>query len=160
VTPSEELLKTANRCATALERIAKALEAGSSPTKAAAGKGNGTGKSVEVAADSDLDSQWGDPTINKDPPRWKGESYVGCSFSQTSPEYLDDLASFKDWSAAKSDEKGEVDKNNRPKSFYAKKDAARARGWAARLRNGWGAGANAQAARSAVEAVEDEGLPF
>jgi hypothetical protein len=157
---SEELLKAANRCAAALERIAKALEAGAAKTSN--GKANGASTSGEVASDSDLDSQYGDPTINKDPPRWTGESYVGCAMSSTSPEYLDNLASFNDWRAAKSDEKGEVDKNNRPKSFYAKKDAARARGWAKRLRAGWGAGANAQAAKAATAAVanDDDQLPF
>jgi hypothetical protein len=159
VTPSEELLSLGRRAVTALERIAKALESGAG-SKAANGKSGGKGG--EVAPDSDLDSQYGDPVINKDPPKWSGESYIGCTYSQTSPEYLDNLAGFCDWRAKKDDEAGAVDKNNRPKSFYAKKDAARARGWAARLRNGWGAGANAQAAKAASAAVanDDDQLPF
>lgn len=91
----------------------------------------------DVASDRDLDSEHGDPSITKDPPRWSGQSYVGYRFSETSPEYLDCLASFKDWQADMDEKNNKVDGKGRPTAPYRRKDAARARGWAARLkRNG------------------------
>jgi len=87
-----------------------------------------------AATDAECLGQYGDPEIRKDPPRWSGESYAGRRFSQTSPEYLETLAGFKAWSAAKDDEAGAVDSQGRPKSHWAKKDAALALGWARRLR--------------------------
>ena len=91
----------------------------------------------EIAPDRDLDSEWGDPLIKKDPPRWEGQSFVGVTYSRTTPEYLDALASFHDWRADKDDAVNAVDGKGRKKSTYARRDAARARGWAQRLRNGW-----------------------
>lgn len=88
----------------------------------------------EVADAAELDSQWGNPQIRKDPPRWSGESFAGCRFSECSPEYLDTVASFNDWRADQDDKAGAVDAKGRPKSYFARKDAARARGWAARIR--------------------------
>jgi hypothetical protein len=90
-----------------------------------------------VAPDSDLDSQWGDPVVRKDPKRWLesgGASFVGVPFSQCPPDYLDALASLADWKAGKDDEKGTEEGAKYAK--YARKDAARARGWAARIRSG------------------------
>ena len=69
------------------------------------------------ASDADLDGEYGDPEIRKDPPRWTGESFATRHYSQSTPEFLDNLAGFIDWKAGK--------------------DAARARGWAKRLRAGW-----------------------
>lgn len=89
--------------------------------------------SGSVAPDADLDSQWGDPVVRKDPKRWLengGASYVGVPFSQCPPDYLYALASLADWKASKDDEKGTEEAAKYAK--YARKDAARARGWAAR----------------------------
>jgi hypothetical protein len=98
---------------------APSAEKAPSPQKAPAG---------EAAADADLDGQYGDPTIKFDPKRWSGRSYVGSTYSQTEPAYLDAVAEALEWSA----------NNPRPgKEKYAsydRRDAARARGWAARLR--------------------------
>jgi hypothetical protein len=91
---------------------------------------------IVAATDAECLGQYGDPEIRKDPPRWTGESFAGRRFSQTSPEYLDNLASFKMWSANKDDAEGAVDSQDRPKSHWAKKDAALALGWARRLRAG------------------------
>lgn len=89
-----------------------------------------------VASEKDLDSQYGDPSIKKkDPPRWDGPSFVGKKYSECSPEYLDCLAGFLDWKAEKDAEKGTEDGNKY--AGYARKDAARARGWAKRKRDGW-----------------------
>jgi hypothetical protein len=97
----------------------------------------GTGPAAGVASDYELDGQYGNPEIKKDPPRWSGESFVGRTFSQTSADYLECVAGFKDWSAAKDDETGAVDGKGRPKSHWARKDASLARGWAKRLRDGF-----------------------
>lgn len=92
-----------------------------------------------VATDTELDDPSGrnDPIIKKDFKRWTGPSMVGKHYSETTPEYLDGLASFKDWQAGKDDEANAVDDKGRPKSFYAKKDSKLCRGWAKRLRAGW-----------------------
>ena len=91
---------------------------------------------IVAATDAECLATYGDPEIRKDPPRWSGESFAGRRFSQTSPEYLETLAGFKAWSANKDDEAGAVDSQGRPKSHWAKKDAALALGWARRLRAG------------------------
>ena len=91
---------------------------------------------IVAATDAECLGQYGDPDIRKDPPRWTGESFAGRRFSQTSPEYLDNLASFKMWCANKDDAEGATDEQGRPKSHWAKKDASLALGWARRLRAG------------------------
>ena len=86
----------------------------------------------KVATDDDLDGEWGNPEIRRDPPRWNGDSRVGQRMSDCPPAYLAELASFKEWAAAKDDESGAVDSKGRPRSYWARQDAARARGWMAR----------------------------
>lgn len=100
-----------------------------------------------AASDADLDGQWGNPEVKKNPPRWQGDSCVGRRLSECPPEFLDELAAFSDWKAGKDEEKakqhdeyeGEEDEAAKKRKYagYARKDAARARGWAARLRAGW-----------------------
>lgn len=97
--------------------------------------GNQRGGGGEVASERDLDSQYGDPTVKKDPKRWTGESFAGCRMSECPPEYLEVLADLKDWMADKDEEKGTDD--GRRFAKYGRLDAARARGWAERKRNGW-----------------------
>lgn len=108
----------------------------------------------EVASDRELDSMYGDPEVRKDPPLWVkagGQLYAGSKMSETTPLYLDALASFFDWKATKDLEKKteEGDKYAR----YSKRDASRARGWAKRLREGWKA--------PSMPSTDDDGsLPF
>lgn len=85
-----------------------------------------------VAPASELDSQYGNPVIKKDPPRWSGPSFVGQPYSACSAEYLESLAGFLEWKAGKDTEKGDAD--SLKYAGYARKDAARARGWAQRNR--------------------------
>lgn len=103
------------------------------------------GGAPAVATDAELDSQYGDPEIRKDPPRWDGESFKGCKMSEATPEYLDSLAGFLDWRAGKKREEAAelTDEDDETKAERAKavkyagydeKDAARARGWARRKR--------------------------
>ncbi len=90
-----------------------------------------------VADDRDLDSQYGDEQLKFTPRDWMGEPCKGKRMSDCSAEVLDLLASSFDYFAKKNDENGLKDDKGRPKSFYDKRSAARARGWAARMRSGW-----------------------
>lgn len=95
------------------------------------------GGGPEVAEDYELDSQYGDPPIKKDPTAnfWKGPSHVGRRLSECSPDYLDAFAKYKDFLAGLDEKKGTEQK--RKYADWGRKDAARARGWARRLRAGW-----------------------
>lgn len=112
-------------------QLEKPRAAAPRPTQPAAPAPSG----ITPATDAECLATYGDPEIRKDPPRWTGESFAGRRFSQTSPEYLECLAGFKAWSAEKDDAAGATDDKGRPKSHWAKKDAALALGWARRLRN-------------------------
>lgn len=76
----------------------------------------------------DLDSQYGNPLVRKNPPRWDGESFEGRPYSECSPAFLRTLAGFLQWKAGKEDEEPEKAKYAK----YSRLDAARALGWAAR----------------------------
>jgi hypothetical protein len=114
-----------------LEGRVKALEAGShaparsGPTQPAKATG-------EAAPDADLDGKWGNPTIRKDPPRWSGPSFMGRTFAEAPPHYLESLAGFLDWRASKTEQEG--DPARAKYVGYDRKDARLCRGWARRLR--------------------------
>jgi len=57
--------------------------------------------------------------------------------SDCPPAFLDMLADSMEYFAAKKDAAGEKDDRGRPKSFFDRKTASRARGWARRMRAGW-----------------------
>ena len=90
-----------------------------------------------VADDRDLDSQYGDEELRFTPRDWTGEPCKGRRMSDCPAELLEIMAASFDFFAKKNNEKGLKDDKGRPKSFYDKRSAARARGWAARKRNGW-----------------------
>lgn len=96
-----------------------------------------------IAPDSDLDSQWGDEEVKKNPKRWQGESFAGRRMSECPPEFLDCLAEHFDYKAAREADDAasltDADEAAKKKKYsgYSRKSAARARGWAARLRAGW-----------------------
>jgi hypothetical protein len=83
------------------------------------------------ALDVDIDDQYGDPVIRKDPPKWDGASMVGRRFSECPPAYLRKHAGFLDWKAGKTEQEG--DPARQKYVAYDRKDAARARAWAERL---------------------------
>jgi len=98
------------------------------------------GKPAEatVADDADLDSQYGDEILKaKMPKDWSGIDYKGARMSEAPYELLEMIASRCDYFAQQNDERGEKDDQGRPKSFYDKRTARRARGWAARKKAGW-----------------------
>lgn len=94
-----------------------------------------------VADDADLDGQYGDPVIQqKDPRDWTaggGETMKGRRFSQCPPEYLDQVASRLDYFAEVAEKEGKKTSNGKDVAPFNRRDAARARGWAKRLRGGW-----------------------
>lgn len=88
-----------------------------------------------VASDRELDGQYGDPVIvAKDPKDWTGAQMAGKRLSECPPAYLDQLADRYDWFNTTLDRAKPEDAK---KIGYNTRDAARARGWAQRLRSGW-----------------------
>ena len=90
-----------------------------------------------VAPDSDLDGPYGDPPVKFDPRDWTGDSCKGLTFSECPAEFLDMLAETFDYFAQKAEEKNEMTTSGKPVAPYKRKDAARARGWARRIRAGY-----------------------
>lgn len=119
--------------------------------------------SATVASDSDLDGKYGDPEIKaRDPRDWTGPSMQGRRFSECPAEYLDMVAERLDYFAEQAEEEGKTTSSGKPVAPYNRKDAARARGWAARIRSGrhvqttppsdgWASGA---------DAPTDDDIPF
>ena len=91
-----------------------------------------------IADDADLDGQYGNPVIRAAVPRdWTGPSQLGKPFSECPPAYLDMLASRLEYFAQKAEAEGKLTAGGKPVSPFNRRDAARARGWAKRLRDGW-----------------------
>lgn len=99
--------------------------------------------SVAVADAADLDSGFGDPEIKMSIPafRWPGEQHKGKRMSQTGDAaYLLALATQLEWSASKDDADGKVWTSTKtgevkPAGDFNRRDAARARGWAQRIKD-------------------------
>jgi hypothetical protein len=91
-----------------------------------------------VASDEDLDGQYGDPVVKFMPRDWTGEDFKGRHMSELPAALLDMLAETYDYFAQKAEESGELTSSNKPVAPYKRKDAARARGWAKRVRAGKG----------------------
>lgn len=107
----------------------------------------GNGGAIRVADDADLDGEHGDPEVKFSPKRWTGTDYKRARFSVCSPEFLDAYAEALQWSS----EHPKAGKEQY--ASYDERDAARARGWAKRLR------ANPPPAADAAGQGAD-GLPF
>ena len=85
-----------------------------------------------AANDRDLESNYGNFVVQRDPPRWKGASFIGKRLSECTPEYLDVLADFRLWKADREQERNTEESAKRV--IYLRRDAARCRGWAAKIR--------------------------
>jgi hypothetical protein len=94
-----------------------------------------------VATDAELDGKYGNPILKFTPRDWSGPSFKEKRFSECPPELLDLVASMNDYFARKADENNEKTEKGTPVSKYKRADAARARGWAKRLRAGWASAA-------------------
>jgi len=119
---SETTIALLTRIAVAVERSAAALERMEHRSVTKAPK--------EVASERDLDSQYGDELVRFNPRDWTGEPLKGRFMSECTPDFLDLLAAGHDYFCQKNatDEK---------KAGYERRSAARARGWAKRMRAGW-----------------------
>lgn len=168
---NDALLAEVRRTNQLLEQLLRSignLQARGGGAPAGAGASASGGGGGEIADDGDLDSQYGNPEVRKDPTRWSGPSYVGAKYSDCPPDYLETLAGLLEWQAGKSDEKNEMLNNGKPRSMYLRKDAARARGWARRNAGKMGGGGRPAAARPAPRPAPpmdeppmmDEDVPF
>jgi hypothetical protein len=99
------------------------------------GSGSGT---ANVASDRDLDSEHGDEKVRMNPREWKGAPRKGWQMSRCEPEFLDLYQDTMEYFAGKN--------TDAKKAGYDRRSAARARGWAKRLRSGWQPAAGAPAA--------------
>jgi|SRR5579872_5087298 len=89
-----------------------------------------------IASDADLDGKYGNPEVKAKSPRdWTGESMQGKRFSECPAPYLDLVASRLDYFADQN--VASENEDDRKKARFNKLDAARARGWAARIRAGY-----------------------
>lgn len=142
------------------ERILKLIAAGF--LNALGGGASGSGgvlPSGTVASDADLDGPKGDPKARFDPKKYLeegGESCKGCPLSICSPAFLDAYAEALQYFA----------EHPKPgKEQYAKfdsMDAARARGWAKRLRSKSSGGTSSNERGDASDAPfsDDNDIPF
>jgi hypothetical protein len=121
-----------------LDRILAILEAQPRATTAAPQR-------AAVADDADLDGPYGNPIVKRDPTSWAkknpGKTIAPCVMSDGPADWLDAVASFYDWQADQDAANGKTytDKKTgeeKPSGGLQRRDAARARGWAARVRAG------------------------
>ena len=116
---TDELLTSIDASLKKLVAIAEKRKAGPEPV---------------VADDRDLDGPHGDELVKFAPRGWDDRDglYKGSPMSQCPPAFLDLMAEAFESFARKN-----VDKGDDKKAGYDRRSAARARGWAKRLRNGW-----------------------
>lgn len=149
---SDDILKDIQTRLVVIEALLRAKSGGSA----------GASSSLKVASDKNLDGQYGDPTVKFDPQRWDGASHSRLPFSQCDPAFLDMYAEALQY-FADNPKAGREDK-----AKYDDMDAARARGWAKRIRAGWkpaaqsaGFGAsNGAAADDFGYGGDDDQIPF
>lgn len=89
-----------------------------------------------VASDRDLDGKYGDPKVTFMPRDWAGASYKGRRFSECPADLLEMLAETFDYFANQAEAKNERTDRGKPVADFKRADAARARGWAQRIRTG------------------------
>lgn len=133
------------------------------------GMGTGRGASTaasssggeDVADDSDLDSQYGNPDLRiPKSEKWqRWASYSGRSMSDAPPALLAEYARLLEWQASKDEQEGKVTSSGKPTAPYKRRDAARARGWARRNAAAHTTGAQPLAANQMSDAA-DADIPF
>lgn len=99
-------------------------------------KRGGAAAGAAPAPDRDLDGKYGDPVVKFHPRDWRGQECKGLNFSECPVDFLDMLAETFDYFADKAEKSGEKTTSGKPVAPYKRQDAARARGWAARIRSG------------------------
>jgi hypothetical protein len=136
MTPAEQLLTEIRDALVELVAVTKAklaiLPPGVKPTVA------WSAQEKTIASDHELDHPtYGDPPIMTAPRDWTGPFIVGQRMSESEPVLLDLVADRCDYFAQKNDRERAVTDKGVPKSKYDRAKAAKARGWAARLRKGY-----------------------
>lgn len=117
-----------------IESLLQRLVGFASQSVKQAGASSGQGA---IAPDRDLDGKWGDPEVKaKDPRDWTGPTMKGRRFSECPPEYLDLVADRLEYFAEQAEAEGKTTSNGKPVAPFNRADAARARGWAKRIRTG------------------------
>lgn len=91
---------------------------------------------VRIATDKEMTGKYGDPVVRSMPKFWTGADYKGKKYSECPPELLDQVADQQEWVANKADEKSEHTDDGKPIAPFRRNDAAKARGWAQRMRKG------------------------
>lgn len=89
-----------------------------------------------IASDRDLDGKYGDPVLKFMPREWTGPSFKGRRLSECPADLLDMVAETFDYFASKAEAANEHTDSGKPVAQYKRSDAARARGWAKRIRDG------------------------
>lgn len=89
-----------------------------------------------VASDRDLDGKWGNPVVKFMPRDWTGPNFKDRRLSECPPDLLDLLASTFDWFGDQAERTNERTNSGKSVADYKRADAARARGWAKRIRDG------------------------
>jgi hypothetical protein len=118
---------------TTLESIDRSLDALVGLARKGAGVTVSDGGPVQAGA-TELEAPDADELVKVKPRDWSGDDFKGTRMSLCPPAFLEQLALVYDYFAKKNDAENAVDAKGRPKSFYDRRSAARARGWAARLR--------------------------
>jgi hypothetical protein len=121
-----------------LVQLSQARAGAARPATSPATSAPATRPAPAVAPDTDLDGEYGNPVIKaKDPRDWSGPTMNGRRLSECPAEYLDLLAARYDYFADQQELSNEQTTSGKPRAPYTRREAARARGWARRLRAGW-----------------------
>lgn len=102
-----------------IDEVAKMLKAAPTPTKDIGHK---------VCTDAELDDKYGNPEVKISPSRWTGRDYTGWKYGDCPSEFLTEMAGMLDAISRKQSQ----DPTKAKFADWSAKDAARARGWAAR----------------------------
>lgn len=90
----------------------------------------------QVASDRDLDGKYGDPIVKVSPRDWTGQSFKGFKMSDCPAPFLEMVAETFDYFAQQAERNSETTDRGKPVAEFKRADAARARGWAKRIREG------------------------
>ena len=142
-------------------RILKALAAGIIGASPVAAQHAGE---VVPLADHQLENDWANKIVSKDPRRWTGESMVGRRYSDCSAEWHDSMAGLCEFKAQKGREETPVRLKNNGRPWHESDafEAKLCRAWARRIRaTRGGAAAATDAAEPAADSETlDPSIPF
>jgi hypothetical protein len=143
MTDYEEILGRLDRIEAKLDALSRA--------KAAAPVAKAEG---EIATADDLDGKFGNEEIRRDPSAkyWSGASYAGQRMSECPADYLEAYGKYKDACAYMNQKEGKEEKAKYV--GYDRKSAARARGWAQRIRGGY------KPPAPVLAPIDDSDVPF